>query len=67
MQAESQLVSFLHNMASCAVSIKPTDVGGRRAGMKRETGGELGASPPVTHLPTEGGSIPPEEHRGDEG
>jgi hypothetical protein len=26
-----------------------------------ETGGELGASPPVAQLPTEGGSVPPEE------
>jgi hypothetical protein len=67
MQAESQLVSFLHNMASCAVPIKPTGVGCCRAGEKRETGGELGASPPVTHLPTEGGSNLPEEQRGDEG
>jgi len=67
MQVESQQVSSWDNMASCAVSIKPTGVGDCHAGAKRETGGELGASPPVTQLPTEGGSIPPEEHRGDEG
>jgi hypothetical protein len=53
-------------MTSCALLIKPTGVGGCRAGEKKETGGELGAPPPVTHLPTEGGSILPEEQRGDE-
>jgi hypothetical protein len=67
MQGESQQCSFLDNMAKCAVPIKPTCVGDRRARGKKETGGELGASPPVTHLPTEGGSIPSEEQLRDEG
>jgi hypothetical protein len=67
MQGESRQCSFLDNMAKCAVRIKPTGVGNRRAGGEKETGGELGAPPPVTHLPTEGGSIPSEEQAGDEG
>ena len=54
-------------MASCAVPIKPTGASYCRAEGKKETGGELGASPPVTQLPTEGGSNLPEEQRGDEG
>ena len=54
-------------MAKGAVAIKPMNVGDSDAGKQKETGGELGAPPPVTQLPTEGGSDPPEEQRGDEG
>ena len=67
MQVESQLASCGDNMTLCALGIKPTVVGGGNTRFEGETGGELGAPPPVTHLPTEGGSIPPEEQRGDEG
>jgi hypothetical protein len=67
MQAEPRLASFLDNMTLCALGIKPEVAGGCDARLVGETGGELGAPPPVTHLPTEGGSSPSEEQRGDEG
>jgi hypothetical protein len=54
-------------MAKGAVPIKPMNLGDSRAGLQEETGGELGAPPPVTHLPTEGALFRRKSNCGDEG
>ena len=56
MQVESRQVSFLDNMAKCAVPIKPTDVGDRRAGVQRGNGRRIGGFA-ARHAPSDRGGL----------